>query len=293
MSLLVRCEFGTATHCVWGVLICRNQLVCICCNAHASDDKQESRSNEEVLQKGSFLAICTQINELSDGIGEYHDCKVICDLRMVGLYLETQSKSEEGRSKNRFWQPLLPALTEGPQSHPVCEDDSCKNPREIGDSLHLGVMSHLDDLHVVRAESDGDGACNSNQFACAERQHQEETSDERDEQVTCRAASCQKEIINRICPVPFKRVNRSGGRHASEHGVGPCGRVFRVSRIVGHSLVRHTFPRCDIALVDDLSIQHLRSETVCRNDEQQEDPRIYSDILQYCLIHCSFLSVCP
>ena len=123
---------------------------------------------------------------------------------MVGLDLEAQRKGEEGRSKNRFWQPLLPALTEGPQSHPVCEDDSCKNPGEVCDCLHLGVMSHLDDLHIIGAESDGYGARNSNQFACAERQHQEETSDERDEQVTCRAASCQKEIVDRICPVPLE-----------------------------------------------------------------------------------------
>ena len=169
MSLLVGSEFGAATHCVRGVLICRNQLVCVCCNAHASDDKQESRSNKEVLQKCPFLLVDAQIYELPYGIGKYYDCKVICDLRMVGLDLEAQCKGEEGRSKNRLWQPLLPVLTEGPQSHPVSEDHSCKNPREVGDSLHLGVMSHLDDLHIVGAESDGDGACNSNQFACAER----------------------------------------------------------------------------------------------------------------------------
>ena len=50
--------------------------------------------------------------------------------------------------------------------------------------------------------------------------------------------------------------------------------------VVGHSLVGHTFPGSDVALVHDLAVQHVRCEAVGQSDEKQEDACIYSDVLQ-------------
>ena len=35
------------------------------------------------------------------------------------------------------------------QCSPVSEDNAGQHPREIGDCLHLGVVTHLDDLEII------------------------------------------------------------------------------------------------------------------------------------------------
>ena len=57
--------------------------------------------------------------------------------------------------------------------------------------------------------------------------------------------------------------------------------------VVGHGFVRHTFPRCYIALIHDLTLEDLRRVAVCQSDEKQQDACVYSDLLQYFLVHIS------
>ena len=90
---------------------------------------------------------------------------------MVGLDLHAEGECEEGRSEDCLRQPALPSgfldnarndrdvflralpvilsVSEGSHRRPVCEYHTGQHPWEISDSLHLGVVADLDDLHVV------------------------------------------------------------------------------------------------------------------------------------------------
>ena len=66
---------------------------------------------------------------------------------MVGLDLHTESKCKKDRSEYGFWEPFFCIILF--QSRIVCKNQGCHNPREIGDGLHLGIVSNLDNLHII------------------------------------------------------------------------------------------------------------------------------------------------
>ena len=47
-----------------------------------------------------------------------------------------------------------------------------------------------------------------------------------------------------------------------------------------YSLLSHTLPCGDVALVHDLAAEHLRSEAVCKHGEKQDDACVNSNLLQ-------------
>ena len=216
---------------------------------------------------------------------------------MVCLDLHTQGEGKESRSQNSLRQPgfptlfsvtiflVIPSVAKGSHRRPICEYDSRQHPREIGYSLHLGVVADLDDLHIVGTECYRDGSGDGDKLACADGQHKQEASDEGYQKVARRAASCQQEVIDRVGPVTLEAVDCGCRRHSSEHRVCPRGRVLRMSLVMGHRFICHTFPRGYVALVHDLAVEYLRREAVGQADEKQEDACVYSDVLQYCSVH--------
>ena len=106
MGVAVGRQFRAAAHGVWSVLVCRDELVCIGSDSDDSDDKKQGGSGEEALQeRASACLVKTDVYELTDCVCEDHDCKVVCDLQVVGLYLHAQRECEQGRSENGLRQP--------------------------------------------------------------------------------------------------------------------------------------------------------------------------------------------
>ena len=73
---------------------------------------------------------------------------------MVRLDLHAEGKSEKSCTQDSFRQPPFYIIAGSgatclSQSCPICIYDTGKYPREIRYGLHLGVVSHLYDLHVV------------------------------------------------------------------------------------------------------------------------------------------------
>ena len=106
MAVAVGRQFRAAAHGVWSVLVCRDELVCIGCNADDSDDKKQGGGGEEALQeRASACLVKADVYELTDCIGEDHDCKVVCDLQVISLDLHAQCECEQGCSENGLRQP--------------------------------------------------------------------------------------------------------------------------------------------------------------------------------------------
>ena len=116
----------------------------------------------------------------------------------------------------------------GFQCRAIGEDDSGKNPREEGDCLHLGVMAHLDDLHIIRTECHCNCSCHGNDLACSQGKHQQEGSEKGNEQIARRPAAYHQELIYLLGPVAIEIINESRSRHAAEHRICPCSRVSRI-----------------------------------------------------------------
>ena len=103
-------EFRAATHGIWGVLICRDELVGVCGYAYDSDHQQKSGGRKETYRFLLSVLVHAQADEQGDGIYEYHYREIVCDLDMIGLYLHAEGKGEEHGSEHRLRQPLLPAM---------------------------------------------------------------------------------------------------------------------------------------------------------------------------------------
>ena len=161
-----------------------------------------------------------------------YQCEVICYLRVVGLDLKTQEKSESRRAESCVRQP--PFLLQGYVPH----IRNCrKHPREEGYGLHLGVVPHLYNLEVIRAESYGDGTSYRYQRVYSEREHQKPRAQKRNEKICGRSFACHQKIVEPLRPVTFGGSMNRGCGHASEHGFCPCRLVVRVSRIPFHHFV--------------------------------------------------------
>ena len=273
MAVAVGGKFRAASHGVWSVLVCRDEFVGVGCDTDASDDQKQCRGCEEIPEL--CLLVLPYVDQQRDCIYEYYNGKVICDLDVVCLDLHAEGECEENSSEDGLRQPFLAG-----ECRPVCEYDSGENPREEGDRLHLCVVADLDDLHVVCAEGNGDSSCDCKHLAHSHRDHQKESSKEGYKEVASRTLSEHDEFVERFCPVSFKVVCNSGGRHSSEHRSGPCGRIVRVRLIMFKGFMRHSFPSRDIALINDLSVQYLRYETVCYSRQKEYDTRISENVLK-------------
>ena len=87
---------------------------------------------------------------------------------MVCLYLHAEGKGEEDGSEDGFIDPkilhfvqndrlcfilsvpfVILSVSEGSQCRLICEYEAGKHPWEVGDSLHLGVVTGGDYLEIV------------------------------------------------------------------------------------------------------------------------------------------------
>ena len=211
-------KFGTSTHRVFGIFIQRCELYGICAYSCKADDQQEGGGCEEPSEgRASFLG-AEQRNCKSNRIDRDHYREVICDLLVVGLDLEAQRQSEQNRTQESLRKPALPPLGGlGFQCLPVSEHHRSKHPRKECQCLHLGVVTHLDDLQVIRAEGHGDGSSNGQELVYSERQHKQEGSQQGNEQPGGRPFPGHQQVVQSLGPVPFGRWHERSRRHSSEH----------------------------------------------------------------------------
>ena len=106
MRVAVCRKLGTATHGVWSIFVSRDQLVRIGCYTDASDDQKQGGSSEEPSEHLAFFLIDAKVHQHCNGIYEYDDRKVVCDLNMVGLDLHAERHGEKNGSQYGLRQPL-------------------------------------------------------------------------------------------------------------------------------------------------------------------------------------------
>ena len=149
MAFAVCCKLRSATHCVWGVFICRDELICICRDTKTAHDKKECRRDEESFDK--VLMMHAEVDEHCNCVYKDYDGEIIGNLDMVCLNLHAECESKEHSSKNSLRQPCFPVSVRRLifKGCPVCEDNTGKNPCKEGYGLHFSVVTHLDDLHVI------------------------------------------------------------------------------------------------------------------------------------------------
>ena len=140
-------------------------------------------------------------------------------------------------------------------------------------------MADLDDLQVVGAEGDGDGAADGEQGVDAQGEHQEPGTQQRDEEVSGGATAQQQEIIDLLRPVALRGRVDGGRGHAAEHGLRPGRLVAGVRGVPFHHLVRHSLPAGDVALVDDFAAQHLGYISIRQDEQADNDAGIQEEFL--------------
>ena len=142
------------------VSVHRDKFVGIGTYSDESEKQQEERCGEEFAESVTALLVCDEPDEKSYGIAEYDNREIVRNLDMVCLDLEVQCHSEQRCAEYRLRNPRPPALlfrfrvnvifpAVHSQCRPVCKNDGCKHPREPRDGHHLGVVSDLDNLHVI------------------------------------------------------------------------------------------------------------------------------------------------
>ena len=262
-----------------GIFRQRKELVHIGRDPHAAHNEKQGRRNEEPADP--VLVFRQYVNQFHQRIQQHQDREIVRDLLMVRLDLQAQRHPEEHGPEERFRQP--PAL---PLRAAIRVHQRRQHPREEGDRLHFGVVAHLDDLEIVRAERHGHGTAERQRPADSEGEHQQEGSQQGDEQVSRRALSGKQQIINglRIISAVLRGDGRRG--HPAEHGIRPIGRVVRMRGIPLAHLVRHPHVARNIALVHDLPVQYLRHEPIAEHEEKDDGAEAYSDVLQqFLLVH--------
>ena len=198
-----------------------------------------------------------QPHEQHQRVEQYHYGKVVCNLRVVGLDLEAHGKREQRGAETAVRQPFL--LVQG---RLVGIYERGEHPRKEGYGLHLGIVAHLDYLHVVRAEGHGDRAAYRKQRMHAQRKHQQPRADKRDEKIGRGTPSGEQEVVYGLGPVAVRGGVYGCRGHTSEHRFRPCRPVVRMCRVPLHHLVRHALPPGNVALVDYLSREDLRDECI-------------------------------
>ena len=198
------------------------------------------------------------MDEFHDAIGQHHNGQIVRNLLMIGLDLQAQREAKEYGPKK-----LVAALIRIHQPR--------QHPRHKGNSLHFGVVTHLDNLEIVAAERHGNSTANSNRHAHAHGQEQQERSQKRNEQISSRPLSRQENVVNPL-RIVSSILRRDGcSRHAAEHGVGPVRGIVGVRSVPLVHLMGHAQITGDVALVHNLTFQHLRHKAVAEGQKQQHN----------------------
>ena len=87
MVFIIRGQLRTASHCVRGVFVSRNKLVCIGRNTDYAHYKQQGRCCKEPFERSPSFGVAYEMYEKRDGKDKDHDSQIVCDLDMVCLYL--------------------------------------------------------------------------------------------------------------------------------------------------------------------------------------------------------------
>ena len=107
---------------------------------------------------------------------------------MVCLHLKTYRHPEKCGAEKHAWGVAG-------QGRFVAEYESRQHIRHEGDGLHLGIVPHLDNLEVERAEGNGDGAARCNQRVNPECEQQQEGSQHRHEKPVGGAFPCHQSFV--------------------------------------------------------------------------------------------------
>ena len=231
----------------------------------------------------ALLAFAQQPDQQHQHIRENDDGQVIGDLDVVGLDLEVQGEGEQGRAQQGRRQPFVPIVLFGKRL-PVGPDDRRQDPGRPGHGQHLGIVPHLDNLEIVRAESHGNRSAHGDEPVHAEGQHQQEGTQQRNEQVARRPASRQGQVVDRKGPVAGGVARHHRSRHSAEHRAGPAGPVVGMGRIPLVGLVGHADIAVDVTLVDDLAGQDLGNIAVSEHEEEGDDAAVQENMLDF-LVH--------
>ena len=181
------------------ILVCWQKVVCVGGYSKQTCYKDNGAGAEE-WRKGLLLYCFAQ---LPDAKTQNDHCKVVGNLRMVGLDLETQGKGKQQRT---------------PESvAAVCIYNRTQHPRHKGDCHHLCVVSNLNYLHVIRAECNCNGSQSCKPDVYPKGKHKEVSSNKAYEEIACRTGSNKQKIVNILCKIPFINYGDAGSRHSAEH----------------------------------------------------------------------------
>ena len=270
---------GAAAHRIRSVLPGGKEARRIGRDSGESQHQQQHRGKPEVLLR---LLAGNHPYEQHKYVQQYDDGKIIGNLRMMGLDLEGNGNAEKGRTE--AYAGKAPALAEPLLNRlAVGENQGCKHPGHVCQGHHLGVVTNLDDLQIVRAEGDGDGASGRDQRTDAKRQHQQEGSQKRYEEIRSRTPARQQEIIDRLGDVARTGAGECDGGHAAEHRFRPGGGLAGMRLVPLLFLVSHSHPAGDIGLIDHLAGKDVGNERVGEYQEAQH----YAGDYEYLFLHAS------
>ena len=268
-------QLRPATHGFRGVLGQRQQFVHIGGNPRQAQHQQQGRCRQEPPPS----PVPNHMHQLCHGVQQHHNGQIVSDLLMIGLHLHTQGQAKERRPQ------------EGPKEIPgqAGDDGAChgrlrpaicmpvgihqrgQNPGHEGYGLHLGVVAYLDNLEIIAAEGYGYGAAYGQRPADTKGQKQQKSPQQRHKQVSSRSFARKKKVIQHLRVIAVvSRGNGSCG-HSAKHGIGPIGGIVRMLFVPAFHLMRHAHVTGDVALVHNLSVQHLGYKTVAERQEKGQD----------------------
>ena len=280
-------QFRAAAHRIFRIVPGRQQLVRVRRYACAAYHQQQGRCGEKASQPPASLPLAEQVYEFSGRIYEYGCGEVPGNLRVVRFDLEAQRESEEHGSQRDVRQPVAQLSLLFCRSVGIYQGR--QHPREKGDCLHLGVVSHLYYLHVVGAERHCDGTGHGHRLPASGREQQEQRAQQGYENIRCRPASQQQEPVERIGQVAVEIVIHRNARHSAEHRIGPERRVVRIRLVVFHDLVCHSGPSGYVGLVHNLAFQHRVHVSIGKCQKKQHYPCPGEDFLDS-IVHFHSLS---
>ena len=98
-------KLRASAHRVRSVFVCRDEFVGIRRDTDASYHQQQGGSGEETAKHDTPCFVDAQAYKQRDCVDEDDDCKIICDLHMVCLYLHAQGKCKQRCPQNGLRQP--------------------------------------------------------------------------------------------------------------------------------------------------------------------------------------------
>ena len=147
---------------------------------------------------------------------------------MVRLDLETQRKGKQH------------ATPKG--ALPVSINHRRKNPRHKRNRNHLGIMSNLDNLHIIGAESHCHRTKESEPNINAKSKHKQKSAHKTNKQIACRTLANKQRIIKVFGNIALKNNRNRSCRHTAEHRISPKGPVTGIILIILQNLIGHTLP---------------------------------------------------